>query len=441
MKVSLVNLGCPKNQKDGEVALSSFLRNKFQYAKDVKDSDVIIVNTCGFIDDAKEESIAVILECAQLKKQGKTLIVTGCLSQRYKNELSKELPEADIFLGVSTYLKAYEAYKQFKKNGKQIIWIDDPGYIHSKCDHLSLLNSNGYIPETSTYSAYVKVSEGCNSRCTYCTIPSIRGGLVYRDKESVINEIKYSVSSGVKEIVLIAQDLAADKKYLKDLLKNISKLPQKNRPAWVRLMYCNPWGVDDELIKIIKNEEWITNYIDMPIQHISASILKKMGRSTSPASIMEVLGKLRSAGITIRTTLLTGFPGETEKDFKALKRLVSQGWFHWLGLFVFSPQEGTAASVMGSRVSFETALERRNELDRIQFDITNSLNEGYVDKVLPVLVCGRCSDVNEGRIFSQAPMVDGVVTFKGRVKGPFVDVIIEQANGYDLAGKIKPRRG
>ncbi|MFH1223176.1 MAG: 30S ribosomal protein S12 methylthiotransferase RimO [Pseudomonadota bacterium] len=443
MKVTLINLGCPKNQKDGEVALSSFLENGFSYTKNIKTADVIIVNTCSFIDDAKKESISVIFECAEYKTKGKcsALIVTGCFPQRYKKEIKKELPEVDIFLGVSTYARAYESFKKFEKSKKKIVRVDKPGYIHSDVTHLKLLHSKGYTPETFNYSAYVKVSEGCNNKCAYCTIPSIRGKLVYKTGGAVIDEIKYLTSAGVKEIVLIAQDIAADKNYLKTLLKNISALPQKTRPAWVRLMYCNPWGVDSELIKIIKNEEWIVNYIDMPIQHISDDVLKRMGRHSNSSHILDTLEKLKVAKIVVRSTLMTGFPGEGEKDFKALRDLVSQGWFHWLGLFVYSPQENTPAALMKPRVPFEIGLERRNELDRIQFDITNSFNEGYVGKTFQALVCGRCGKDTEARIFSQAPVVDGEVIIKGDVKGSFVDVTIDEANGYDLVGRIiSPRR-
>ena len=442
MKVALLNLGCPKNQKDGEVALASFLKNGFKYTEEPKDAEVIVVNTCGFIDEAKEESISTTLSCAAYKKNGKckAIIMTGCLSQRYSDELKGEMPEVDIFLGVSTYPKAYEAFKKFiddKTTKKKIININEPGFIYSDCDHLSVLQKSGYVPETSFYSSYVKIAEGCKSRCTYCAIPSIRGGLVTRSHESIIDEIKILVASGVKEIVLIAQDLTADTIELKALLKKIGKLPKDKRPEWVRLMYCNPWGVDEELIKIIKNEEWITNYIDMPIQHISDSVLKRMGRKGGARSIRDLVPKIKDSGITLRSTVLLGFPGETTKDFEELKTFVSKGYFHWLGIFVFSPQEGTPAMDMPDRIPTGVAVERRNELDRLQFEVTTALNEGYVDSILPVLVNCKVDGVTEGRIFSQAPMIDGIVRFEGETKGPFADVLIEQVNGFDLIGKLK----
>jgi len=438
MKVALLNLGCPKNQKDGEVALASFLQHGFKYTSQLEQADAIIINTCGFIDEAKEESISTAISSAKYKKSGKckALIMTGCLSQRYSGELKKEMPEVDIFLGVSTYPRAYEMFHKFISGKKSISFVDQPGFIYSDCDYIHDIQKSGYMPETFTYSAYVKIAEGCKSKCTYCSIPSIRGNLATRSHESIISEIKFLVGSGVKEIVLIAQDLTANETELKKLLRKIGKLPKKERPDWARLMYCNPWGVDDELISIIKNEEWITKYIDMPIQHISDRVLKRMGRKGDAALIMDLVSKMRASQIVLRSTVLVGFPGETAKDFERLRALVSDGWFHWLGIFVFSPQEGTSALAMADRVPDDVAIDRRNELDRTQFEVTTALNEGYVDSTLPVLVNNEVDGVTEGRIFAQAPVIDGVVRFEGKVKGPFVDVRIEQVNGFDLIGKI-----
>jgi ribosomal protein S12 methylthiotransferase len=436
MKVFLLNLGCPKNQKDGEVVLSSFLKNRFLYTTKPAEADVMIVNTCGFIDEAKKESIAEILNSAAYKKQGKckTLIATGCLSQRYSEELIKELPEVDIFLGVSTYHKAYQAYQEFIKTGSKVCWVETPGYIHDQYDHLDTLMNSKYVPETHKFSAYVKVSEGCSNACTYCSIPTIRGKLIYRSRQSVVDEIKFLVGKGVKEIVLIAQDLTADKKYLKELLTILSRAKKKERPEWLRLMYCNPWGVDKGLVDLISKEDWIVKYMDMPIQHISPSVLKRMGRKGDTKLIKGDLELLNDAGIAIRSTLMLGFPGETEKDFNALRSLVSEKWFHWLGLFVYSPQDGTRASTMSGQVPFEVAVERRNELDRLQFDITKTINEGYIGRSFKALIEGP----GEARIFCQAPVIDGVVVFKGKSGNtPFVDLKIEDTNGFDLFARVR----
>jgi len=437
MKVFLLNLGCPKNQKDGEVVLASFLKNHFLFTNKAKEADVIVVNTCGFIDDAKKESIAEILNADKVlrknkDKKRKALMVTGCLSQRYSEELIKELPEVDIFLGVSTYHMAYQAYEEFLKTGSKVVWVKAPGYIHDEYDHLDLLVNSEYVPETNKFSAYVKVSEGCSNYCAYCSIPSIRGDLIYRPLDGVIGEIKFLVAKGIKEIVLIAQDLTADKDYLKKLIRTLAALKRNERPEWLRLMYCNPWGVDKELVDLISKEEWVVKYMDMPIQHIAPEVLKRMGRRGDSKLIMSNLELLKRASVSIRSTVMLGFPGETDGDFNMLRSLISEGWFHWLGLFVYSPQDGTRASTMSGQIPFEVAVERRNELDRLQFDITKAINEGYLGKSFKALVTGK-----EARIFCQAPVIDGVVLFKGKVGNtPFVELEIEETNGYDLFARI-----
>jgi len=257
-------------------------------------------------------------------------------------------------------------------------------------------------------------------------------------KESVINEIKKLCKGGVKEVVLIAQDLSSNNEYLKKLLKAVSNIKNAERPKWLRLMYCNPWGVDDELISLIKNEEFIVKYIDMPIQHISDPILKRMGRKENSVSILRKLEKLRHEGIAVRSTVMTGFPGEKVNDFNKLKELVEGAYFHWLGIFVYSPQEGTPAFKMDGRVSAEVSVRRRNELDTIQFDITNLFNEGYVNRTYPVLLSGTEDGKKIGRMFAQAPVIDGVVRLTGstKLKSGFVNVMIEENLGYDLKGKI-----
>ncbi len=444
MKVSIMNLGCPKNQKDGEQALSCFVKQGFEYEKDPKRADVIIVNTCSFIDDAKKESIAVILECASIKNKvkgtakKKVLLVMGCLSQRYPEELMKEIPEADVILGTGNIDQAYDLYIEFMNNKKRLINVCSPGFIQTDNSYIKALKDSSYIPETQTSSSYVKVAEGCSNRCTYCVIPSIRGTAVYRPKDNVLEEIKALKRAGVKETILIAQDLSSNKKYLKDLLKGICSIKASERPEWVRLMYCNPWGVDSELISIIKNEECIVKYIDMPIQHISDTVLKRMGRASSAASIYKKLDQLKNSGIAIRSTVMTGFPGEKASDFNELKKLVKTSYFHWLGIFVYSPQEGTPSYSMKGQLAYNIATERRNELDTMQFDITSSFNETYLGKTLKVLLCGKEDRSKIGRIFSQAPSVDGLVRITGSLKKDdgFVNVLITDNLGYDIKGKI-----
>lgn len=443
MKVSLLNLGCPKNQKDGEQALSCFVKHGFTYVQDPKNSEVIIVNTCGFIDDAKKESIAVILECAEIKKRTnkKTLIVMGCLSQLYPEELKKEILEADIIFGTGSADQAYEMYKAFKKDKEKSIYKVSPGFIAKDNSYVNILKESAYVPETFNYSSYVKVAEGCSNRCTYCVIPSIRGDAIYRRQEDVIDEIKKLCTNGVKEIVLIAQDLSSNSDYLKKLLNKISKIKNPQRPKWLRLMYCNPWGVDNELISLIKNEDFIVKYIDMPIQHISEGVLKRMGRKQTPASIMKKLDLLRSSGIAVRSTVMTGFPGEKASDFNKLKKLVEAGYFHWLGIFVYSAQEGTPSAKMSGQVPLEVAVRRRNELDTLQFDITNSINESYLGNTYEAILSGIENGEITARIFSQAPVIDGLVRLSGSAKcnSGLVKVIIEDNLGYDLKGSIVSR--
>lgn len=440
MKIALINLGCPKNQKDGEVALASFISNGFSYTKQISDADVVMVNTCGFIDDAKEESIHEIINCTNIKqeKASQVLIVMGCLIQRHAKELKEEIPEVDIFLGVNAYYQAYDVFCEFIKTKKKRLLVGKPCFIEPGSSYLGLLDKTLYTPETFLYSDYVKIAEGCNNKCTYCSIPGIRGGLVFRDKENIIAEIKMLVKRNVQEIVLVAQDLVADIGRLKDLLKLIAKLPARQRPKWLRLMYCNPWGLDDELIDIISNEDWIVKYLDMPIQHISDKVLKLMARQGGSRLIRSNIEKLKKAGIVIRTTVLTGFPGEDDKDFEELRALVSEGQFHWLGVFVFSAQEGTPAFKMRSKVPKKLAIERRNELDRLQFEVTTALNNAYIGKKLPALIVGEPVDgVTEARIFAQAPLIDGVLRIQACVKGPFEDIIIEDTEGFDLIGRLK----
>jgi ribosomal protein S12 methylthiotransferase len=434
MKITLINLGCPKNQKDGEVSLASFIANGCSYTKQISDADIVLINTCGFIDDAKEESIHEIINCSNIKTD-QVLIVMGCLSQRYAKELKVEIPEVDIFLGVNAYYQAYDVFCEFMHSKKKKVFVQDPCFLEPGSKYIDLLAKTPYAPETFLYSDYVKIAEGCNNRCTYCSIPGIRGQLVLRAEQSIIAEIKNMTAKGIKEIVLVAQDLVADLQRLKKLLRLISKLPNQYKPKWLRLMYCNPWGIDDELISIISNEDFIVNYMDMPIQHISDKILKCMGRKGGEHLIRTNIEKLKKAEIVIRTTVLTGFPGENDNDFELLRSLVAEGHFHWLGVFVFSAQEGTGAFNMKPRVRKKLAIERRNELDRIQFEVTTAFNNAYIGKKLPVLIAGEPVDgVTEGRIFSQAPMVDGVVRIHACVKGPFEDIIIEDAEGIDLIG-------
>jgi ribosomal protein S12 methylthiotransferase len=425
-KIFFLNLGCPKNQEDGRVSLSKFTKKIFNVSSNISKSDVVLINTCSFIDDAKKESIDAIIECVNFKKEGQVFILMGCLSEQNYKELKKEIPEIDIFLGVNTYKNSYKAYKEFLNDKKTKLLFSKTPYIEKKYKHKVFVEKENF--------SFVKISEGCSNFCSYCAIPSIRGKkVIYRNEQNVLNEIKFLLSIGRKEIILIAQDLVSDKEFLKNILKKISKFKIKKN-FWVRLMYCNPWGVDEELISIIKNEEFIVNYIDMPIQHISDKILKKMNRKIKSSEIIKKLEILKKNDITIRSTLMTGFPGETDKDFKLLEKLVKDEYFHWLGIFPYSPQFGTKAYSMSGRVSYKKSIERRNNLDRLQSDITNSINERYIGKVLKVLHYQK----NEFRTFFQAPLVDGVTLVNAlKKKNDFTKVKIKEVNNVDLVAVKK----
>jgi ribosomal protein S12 methylthiotransferase len=426
MNISILNLGCPRNQKDGEVALSHFLKNGFLITNKIDKADVIIVNTCSFIDDAKEESVEEIINIINYKKKSSILILMGCLVELYSKELLKELPEVDIFIGVNDFYRIYDIYREFLNNKKRVILNNKKRYIEEDFLYNNYLNN-------LKLSSYVKYSEGCSNKCSYCLIPKIRGEKVlYREEENVISEIKYLVKNGVKEVVLIAQDLVSDKNKLKKMLIKISKL--KNKPKWLRLMYCNPWGVDEELINIISSEEFIVNYIDMPVQHISPKILKRMNRYRG-IDIYKNLELLKEKNISVRSTVMTGFPGEKDKDFNDLCKLVKKGFFHYLGIFVYSEQLGVEArDKFLDKVPKKIAIERRNILDRLQFDITNFINESYLGKSLKVLP----DNSKIGRAFFQAPEVDGVVHFNKKVATKdFIEVVINKVSGYDLYGKIR----
>lgn len=421
-KIFFLNLGCPKNQEDGRLSLSKFIEHDFELTSNINKSDVVLINTCSFIDDAKKESIDAIIECVSFKKQDQVFVVMGCLSEQHSKDLKKEIPEVDIFLGVNTYKDIYLTYKKFLKDKKIKLLFSNTPYIENKYKHKLLLDKENY--------SFVKISEGCNNFCSYCSIPSIRGKkVIYRTEKNILDEIKFLLEIGKKEIVLIAQDLVSDNNFLKNILKKISKFNIK-KDFWIRLMYCNPWGVDKELVSIIKNEEFIANYIDMPIQHISDKILKKMNRKIRSSEIIKKLEMLKKNNITIRSTVMTGFPGETDKDFKLLENLIKEGWFHWLGIFPYSPQIGTKAYGMSGRPSYKKSIERRNNLDRLQSDITNSINEGYVGKVLKVLHFKE----NEFRTFFQAPLVDGVTLVEDKIKksNNFTKVRIKGVNNVDL---------
>ena len=439
-KVSLVSLGCPKNLVDAEVMLGYLSRAGYAVTTDETQADIIIVNTCSFIKEAKQESIDTILDLADRKHDGhcKLLIVTGCLPQRYQEELAKELPEVDIFVGTGDYPRIVEIIAEKRTSSEQICYTGDPNFVYN--DELPRLQSSPH------YTAYLKIAEGCSNRCAYCVIPMLRGDHRSRPLESLLTEARQLVAGGVKELNLIAQDITAygrdlpDAPTLEELIQELAKLEGLK---WIRLLYAYPDGVTDSLIALIKNEPKVCKYLDLPIQHISNPILKRMRRRSGEEDIRALIGKLRREipDIAIRTSLIVGFPGETSEDFKKLLQFVEETRFDRLGVFCYSREEGTPAAEMPEQVSERIKRERHKKLMRTQARVSFKHNRTLVDSVEEVLVEGYSEETElllKGRSSRQAPDVDGLVyiTAGNANVGDIVRLKITDSSDYDLIGEI-----
>lgn len=439
MKILFVSLGCDKNLVDTEKMLALVQEQGYEITNEEEEAEVVVVNTCCFIQDAKEESIVTILEYAKKKEEGflKGIIITGCLAQRYKEEIQKEIPEVDVILGSASYDSILEALENLKKNDKK-----------NKYDSLEYLPKNltKRVITTGTSMAYLKIAEGCNKRCTYCIIPSIRGNYRSVPMEEVLDEAGQLAKKGIKELVLVAQEVTLygkdiyQKKALPKLLKELCKI---DGIEWIRLLYCYPEEITDELIEVMKTEEKICHYIDMPIQHSEDTILKRMGRRTTKAQIKEVIGKLREAmpDICIRTTLITGFPGETQEEHEALMEFVDEMEFDRLGVFTYSKEEDTKAAEFENQVEEEIKEQRKEEIMQLQQEVSYDLNQDMIGKELEVLIEGYLfdEDVYVGRSYKDAPTVDGYVFVSSEeeiVSGSFVKVKIKEAEEYDLIGDV-----
>ena len=439
MKILFVSLGCDKNLVDTEKMLALVQEQGYEITNEEEEAEVVVVNTCCFIQDAKEESIVTILEYAKKKEEGflKGIIITGCLAQRYKEEIQKEIPEVDVILGSASYDSILEALENLKKNDKK-----------NKYDSLEYLPKNltKRVITTGTSMAYLKIAEGCNKRCTYCIIPSIRGNYRSVPMEEVLDEAGQLAKKGIKELVLVAQEVTLygkdiyQKKALPKLLEELCKI---EGIEWIRLLYCYPEEITDELIEVMKTEEKICHYIDMPIQHSEDTILKRMGRRTTKAQIKEVIGKLREAmpDICIRTTLITGFPGETQEEHEALMEFVDEMEFDRLGVFTYSKEEDTKAAEFENQVEEEIKEQRKEEIMQLQQEVSYDLNQDMIGKELEVLIEGYLfdEDVYVGRSYKDAPTVDGYVFVSSEeeiVSGSFVKVKIKEAEEYDLIGDV-----
>jgi ribosomal protein S12 methylthiotransferase len=439
IRIAFVSLGCDKNLVDSEVMLNLLQKAGFALISDESEAEVLVVNTCCFIQDAKEESIENILEMAEYKNTGncKALIVTGCMAERYKEEILSEIPEVDGIVGTTGYASIVEVIEEVL-SGKKIQKFSD---INAKVgeEYQRILSTAGYF-------AYLKIAEGCDNKCTYCIIPQLRGRYRSRSIESIIKEAKALVKQGVKELILVAQDTTRygidlyGKKSLPQLLKELCKIEDLK---WLRLLYCYPEEITDELIEVIAQEEKICSYLDMPIQHSNNSVLKRMGRKSTTQELINLIKKLRYKipDICLRTTLIAGFPGETEEEYEDLIRFVKDMKFDRLGVFTYSKEEGTSAAKMKGQISKETKELRKKLIMEIQQSICAEKSSKLIGKAFDVLIDGKLpeEDVYCGRTYMDAPEIDGMVfvnTKKEILSGDFIKALIKEASEYDLIGEI-----
>lgn len=439
-KVSMVSLGCPKNLVDAEVMLGVLSKQEYEITTDEKDADVIIVNTCSFIKEAKQESIDAILDLAERKHDGRchTLIVSGCLPQRYQEELARELPEVDIFIGTGDYPRIAEILAEKSGTQEQLRYVGDPDYIYD--ESLPRLNSS------PAWFSYLKIGEGCSNCCSYCIIPQLRGAYRSRPLEALVAEAEMLVSRGVKEINVISQDITRygvdmhDGTTLETLLRRLAAI---DGLKWIRLLYAYPDGISDSLIALIRDEPKICKYLDIPIQHISDPVLKGMKRRSSEQQIRDLIAKLRQEipDIALRTSLIVGFPGETVDDFQALMNFVEQTQFDRLGVFCYSREEGTPAAELPEQVSERIKRERYRKLMRTQARLSFRRNRALIGRSEQVIVEGYSEETElllKGRSSRQAPDIDGQVYITSGTAdvGDIVTLKITDSSDYDLIGEM-----
>lgn len=439
-KVGMISLGCPKNQVDAERMLALMDAEGWEIVDYVDGCDVVIVNTCGFIDDAKKEAIENILDMVELKKEGVIgkIIVTGCLAQRYKEEIVTEIPEVDAVLGIGANGDIIKTVEEVMSS------VTTVEKYPPRCD---LPLDGQRILTTPQHWAYLKIGDGCSNRCTYCTIPSIRGNMRSREMENIIEEAKQLAELGVKELILIAQDTTSygldlyGELKLPELLNELCKI---DSIEWIRLLYCYPDRITDKLIETIKKQDKVVNYIDLPLQHADDKILKAMNRRGDQALIRSVIEKLRTEipDVVIRTTFIVGFPGEGEDEFETLAEFVNEIEFDRLGVFTFSPQEGTPAYDMDDQVEDDVKTRRGEVIMQDQYSIMEEKNNEKIGKTFKTVVeeYDGYTDSYVGRTYMDAPEIDGLVKFTSEKDldiGDFVDVEIFDVDEYDLIGEVK----
>jgi ribosomal protein S12 methylthiotransferase len=439
MKILCISLGCDKNLVDTEMMLGLLNNDGYEFTDDENEADVIVINTCCFINDAKEESVNTILEMAELKKTGhlKALIVAGCLAQRYKQEIIDEIPEVDGILGTSTYDEISNVLKK-ALGGEHISCFHDLDQT-PKMQTKRMLTTGGHY-------AFLKIAEGCEKHCTYCIIPSLRGKYRSVPMDELIEEAQSLADQGVKELILVAQETTLygvdlyGKKMLPELLHRLAAI---DGIYWIRIQYCYPEEITDELIEAIATEEKVCHYLDIPIQHGSDRILKRMARRTTQAQLREIIGKLRERipDIALRTTLITGFPGETEEDHEELMAFVDDMEFERLGVFTYSAEEDTPAASYPDQIPEELKEQRRDEVMELQQEIAFEKSENMVGRILDVMIEGKVSDeaAYVGRTYMDAPNVDGYIFVNSGelfMSGDFVRVKVTGASEYDLIGEV-----
>ncbi len=431
----MISLGCPKNQVDGEALLAKLKKAGYEIVNNIEDSDVMIINTCGFIEQAKKEAIDTILEVAEYKNAGliSAIVVTGCLAERYQDEIIKEMPEVDAVLGIGANS---DIVKTCDKALCGIVTTSFP----NKC-YLSINDER--IISTPSHWAYLKIAEGCDNRCSYCAIPGIRGGFRSRTIESCVDEAKALAESGVKELILIAQDTT---KYGQDLYGKYSldillkELVKIDGIEWIRLFYCYPQRITDSLINVIANEEKVCSYIDIPLQHSDKTVLKNMNRVGDGNDYRALISKMRKAipGLALRTTFMVGFPGETDEQFENLCKFTEDIKFDKMGCFTFSPEEDTPAYDMQNQIDDAVKIRRQEVLMNKQYSITEELNKQRIGRIYKVIIDTFDGEKYVGRSYMDSPEIDSGIIFtcdNNLNIGDFVNVEITDYNGYDLIGE------
>lgn len=440
MKILFVSLGCDKNLVDTENMLGILKNKGFQFTDDEWEADIIAINTCCFIGDAKQESINTILEMAEHKKDArcKVLVVAGCLAHRYQDEIIKEIPEVDAFVGTSSYDKIADMINSVLEEKGISNFVED-------ANRMPMVEADRIVT-TPGYYEYLKIAEGCDKHCTYCVIPKVRGSFRSFPIEYLVNQTKKLVEGGVKEIILVAQETTLygvdlyGKKSLPKLLHNLGLIEGLE---WIRILYCYPEEINDELIEAIKNEPKVCHYLDMPIQHASDNILKRMGRRTSKQELTDIVAKLRREipDIALRTTLITGFPGETDVDHEEVMQFIDECEFDRLGVFTYSREEDTVAAQMPDQIDEEIKEKYRDELMQLQQEISADRSAAMIGRIVRVMIEGFIPEDNTyvGRSYKDAPNVDGLVFVecdRELMSGDFIDVKITGSTEYDLIGTI-----